>query len=519
MRRRSLQEAACNVVHNLPASSPSRARTHYQSEPELRQLQSYSSAKLLRPRGSLPILAVPQEATKGPSGGSSQLSPPQPNVDPTQSIDVLQIGTPGLQKLNDTISEAVADDLSASALRRQFIQQQGMLLHLRDKLLQVRSELDFEEQKLSDTRQFEHQSRQNFMQAANESMAHRVVNGTLNGLSDLHRCLTDDYFAVDAQAEQTRELQRSISNLEFRIMTTENAVAATTTELLPIIGVDATEINAARDAVTTSVASTSDLPSPLAKYYDSKGEVGIQQERLLELDDSYREAVEIRDFKADQDAQPPQVTDEEFRRDYEKRRQQILSDLAAAEKGAEMHASRCDEAGIQTQTRRRHSSTAMESFDQHISSSNMLITLPEPRTLSLLEVPYYMQPLVCSSSTGRLDRSDSSAANRWPKSRDRYGNVENWLDNISTHPFSPVRSFGNMDDTLTNIDLVVGPREGAKRAMPMRQRHRSDPGHKTASPENIQIRKTLSEPGLNAGDDRILSLTSSRLINFSLLTM
>ena len=231
---------------------------------------------------------------------------------------------------------------------RQFVSQQGSVALLRDKVLEARSELDFERSRLEHLKRFERESIDRIIHIIEETVDRISLGRSSDELREL-RELQDQYKAdaivVEEHQASIMQLSNALNNLDYRLMIAEQVANTTLVELIPSIGIDADDIKEAENTAVLSDTSSSDSPSLLVRYYDRQGDVGVFNERLMELDYNYREEVAHRDFFAEH-SQPPSISNDEFERDYSQRRQFILAEIAAAESDAKTLAKSCTEAGF-----------------------------------------------------------------------------------------------------------------------------------------------------------------------------
>jgi hypothetical protein len=145
---------------------------------------------------------------------------------------------------------------------------------------------------------------------------------------------------------------------------------------------------------TNSQKATADVLSLLERYYDRRGEEGVQVERLHGPDDLYQEDKICRDLKVDQGDEVAE-TNHDFMLRYKEQRQHILDELAAARWDANKLHQSCKDAGVLEHTKSSSTTSGIsdlrakstDSFNEHKGSivPSMLNLNTTPDTFS--EIP------------------------------------------------------------------------------------------------------------------------------------
>ena len=313
----------------------------------------------------------------------------------------------------------------------------------RDKILEVRSQLAFEQQNLEYASGFEHESIQQLMEFLQDAVRNGKLETRCTELSALYDQCQDDRASRRAKELQISSLRADLAILEYRLMEKER-------ELALYLGNNLNAIALSEDASTDPTSPSTDVPSLLEKYYDRKGDIGIQIERLQELKDRHREEKIHRDFMADRD-EPTNDTDEEFRLRYEEQRQHILDTLAAARWDVHELQVACEGAGLLIKP---ESTDAFANLEAHTLDSRGVLdasrspSIPHPGTDCGIG---HLSPSIKMRRT--RDLFDSMPQQSSP---DLSRGVVQWLEDVCTA--SPSRSSPSMWQHLDMeaLDLASG---------------------------------------------------------------
>ena len=195
--------------------------------------------------------------------------------------------------------------------------------------------------------------------ASGESGSHEGAVATESrslNIQKLSKQYLSDYDALLAQEDYMKSLMDDLSNQEFRLaqkeeeiskrMRASNFAAELRTEML-------TAELAQSDSESQMRSVTDNMPPLVGEYFDRRGDIGIFQERLQELDFNHDEGRLERDFLRERgDDHLVEVSDEEFESNYRFRRKQIGDDLEWAEHEAARLLKLCEEEGLDTNAHR-----------------------------------------------------------------------------------------------------------------------------------------------------------------------
>jgi hypothetical protein len=174
-----------------------------------------------------------------------------------------------------------------------------------------------------------------------------VPTTTAVDIHDRYDNYKNDCIHLKEQEVAFKSLTRDLSNLEYRL---QGALETFRTSLRSPALTQGTEhdiVNAPPGSALsiTSTESSEDIPPVLEEYYCCRGNVGIYQERLQELDFYHDEGLVERHFLRE-NGRALEISDGEFDRNYRNRRLAIEKDLSAAQADVDTLAERCRDAGI-----------------------------------------------------------------------------------------------------------------------------------------------------------------------------
>ena len=284
------------------------------------------------------------------------------------------------------------------------------------------------------------------MQAMQDVVANRSFDAKYEELCELQERCQNDRTALQVREALVASLHSELGSREYRLMTEEQDYAAAE---LCTLEVDLTELSD-HSLMSDCQKASSDVPSLLERYYDRKGDIGIQFERLNELDEvQYEEAVH-RDFIADR-GELPQTLDDEFILKYEERRQHILSELAAAQKDAEQLAQACMDAGIHPRKKPDISSVGTEGNDEASYRSEASSAAPP---LMISRSRHCNESLVVHSSAGQRIESELSGDESWRRYGDLKNRVTKWLATLTDERPTRADSTNGYDLFIDALDLA-----------------------------------------------------------------
>ncbi|KAK5682108.1 hypothetical protein LTS10_005233 [Elasticomyces elasticus] len=222
------------------------------------------------------------------------------------------------------------------------------LIGLIDKVLLKRTQLEYQTATWLRNHSFLNESAGALSVALTAITGENVTQTQLDHALRLRAQHREDCETIQNQMEMFRDMQSSLSNLEYRLADEEDALLhSLRTSAEPDLAFT-TDIDSQEGR--TAVSTKSDTPTLVNLYFERKGDEAIYMERLQELDISYSEGLVERELVNDR-GDPLPITDEQYARDYLGRRTTILSDLASAQTELADLRTLCDEAGLDTQVR------------------------------------------------------------------------------------------------------------------------------------------------------------------------
>lgn len=240
-------------------------------------------------------------------------------------------------------------------------------------------------------------------------------NNTSQLTKDVSRLQTD-LAALRTQLSLVQGLRHIIINLEVRLRGRIDKL----TQPLPCGLADNNIFDSQLDqgvieSNTSSARSDSEneTPSLVAEYYDRKGDIGVFQDRLGELEYNYHEGLVRREMISDRGDQLS-ISDSQYNKRYDEDRRDILNDLEQAERDTEDLGRRCQAAGHDILRQRKVSSS-----DQ---SDHKQVAQTPPRMV--FSTPLLQQPI---SASGHLEQQSSD--NR----------VQDWLQSVQRSNSSPTQ--------------------------------------------------------------------------------
>ncbi|TKA56550.1 hypothetical protein B0A55_12160 [Friedmanniomyces simplex] len=286
------------------------------------------------------------------------------------------------------------------------------LARLIDRVLLKRTRVNYQDESWLRKYEYLDESAEALKIALADTNVSNVTPARLEKIAELQLQLRSDYDAIKFRNKTFRDLQNSLSNLEFRLAAKESTILDVVSSFAGRLPSDAsdTESLGARTAASTK----SNTPSLLKLFYERKGDEGIFLERLQEQELFYREGLVERDLVADR-GDPLPMTDEQFEHDCRVQYEDILSDLLAAQKDVVRLRDQCEAAGLETEVRRPPS--------DDLSFSN-----PPP-----VDDDPISPPLVPHEFLQTVDGQPLLDGAR-PSDRPGDNVIQGWLDNVSADP-------------------------------------------------------------------------------------
>jgi hypothetical protein len=301
--------------------------------------------------------------------------------------------------------------------------QAGRLARLANKALLARTGIDYEEQNLM--RNFEL-----LMESAD--LLTTALDATPRNPEDvisLRHQYAEDYQIAKTQLDKVGDLRNTLNSIEFQLQAKEQEIR----DCLETLSPEARDGDAASSSSegASSRALSSEIPPVLERYYDRKGDEGIQKERLADLDYYYYEGLAQRELVADQ-GDPLEVSDEDFNTEYIMQRQNILTELDAATQDVQTLAEQCRKLGININRRRR----LPPEDDASLAPVDDIQIIPPPFVHGDM-----LQNIKTSQFAGQ------QSADAVPPSH-----VQDWLDTVSIDAGVP----GNAEISGTDEGVRVG---------------------------------------------------------------
>lgn len=247
----------------------------------------------------------------------------------------------------------------------------------------------------------------------------------------------------------------------------------------------ATQSNTESNTSSAHSSSESNTPTILAQYFDKKGDIGILQERLGELEYSFQEALLQRDLVQDR-GEEVDVSDEKYYENHLRERRGILDDLERAERETFELAQKCRELGLEITGHIRNASStgASENAD---ASPRGLFSRPAASLPIIQRRGYGNRPL-------HLDHQAQSR-------------VQNWLSSVLQSGPSPT-SLANGETALERAPTADSDRkdrgspiwrsiriEGVVMAAEMLQISPSTPWDSSKLDFGLSMRRVHTDPG------------------------
>ena len=170
---------------------------------------------------------------------------------------------------------------------------------------------------------------------------------------------------------------------------------------------------------TSSECSRSDssTPSLLRQFYDRKGDVGIFEERLTDLEYNYQETLVERDMIRDR-GDEVDLTDTQHHEQYLGQRKIILDDLEKAEYEAAQLLQKCRQLGLEIGAHAKNFLVQSTSIDQHPDIADTTLPLP------------FSEPF---RRIGRFENTLPQSVNS------SHARVRNWLQTVPQENPEPLR--------------------------------------------------------------------------------
>lgn len=221
------------------------------------------------------------------------------------------------------------------------------------KILLQRTRYAHEVEAMMNCRNYLRESTTAFMDAANKVFLPGPASEGpthMDLLKKTHASFLEDHESAQRQQEKLSGLGYRISRMEFRLEQKEGKLIKGLESLGHVLSPSHSVPSSGSLSDSerhNDVPVVPNIPLILAQYFDRKGDVGIFQERLQDLDSYHEEGQLTRDMLTER-GDDLDVPDDQFRSEYLERRREILQDLESAEVDAEQLRTRCVELGYPT---------------------------------------------------------------------------------------------------------------------------------------------------------------------------
>ena len=429
---------------------------------------------------NLPETALPAPSTSEPSSRRAQSAlQPQPLDNAIVSEAVESLKAPSIQ-----------------ALLQSALSHQGHVSLLRDKLLQVRAELNGERGRLNGIRRICRESLEAIDQSlrARELSADPTTTGSL--FAELHLAWRENEIIKEAQEDKVKEVESKSSRLEFKIISKEKLAHLAIRSLFLSLGYDTSDILQPQSLISGSERALSDTPSLLQRFFVRKGDVSIYLERLQELEATHHEILERRAFLAERGDQEDSLPadDVDFLATYEEQHRFLTEELERAEEDSLELERKCQDAGYpiafhaEPESERTESALSEDMPELPMSPERMRTELSS----APIAAPAQRVRRASERMTGKSEPIThlSAAAARVPKQRQ---DVQKWLSTVSDDPelpvprsqeseeFASVRAEPQMRETGALPQRTRSSRRRSNSSGPLLRRTRSDGGRSISS--------------------------------------
>lgn len=156
----------------------------------------------------------------------------------------------------------------------------------------------------------------------------------------------EDFQRVRQQETMFSTALDTLSNSEYRLNEKQKALWRDLNDPLKTAEIKEEMLTAGpeQSVARPGTRSATELPTIVEEYFDRRGDIGVWMERQQELDEAYAEGKAEREFIADR-GDPLDVTNEEFDKQFQDRREHIERELEIAQKEADELERRCQAEG------------------------------------------------------------------------------------------------------------------------------------------------------------------------------
>ena len=266
--------------------------------------------------GWLPPQAPP------PTHPPSSFQPPSSSHAETESL---------MQHAAQHAEHLTALSYAASSFSRRY----NKFAPLRAEILLLRSRVEFEWMVCADQRRFVSESQDAFAREATLLCDSLPPEYSTAKLLSLQAQVVRDHKRQAENLMRTSDTETELSHLEFALQQKEFRLAQAAQRIADVLSqLNLPEPGGSPPSTQPSVVNEKEVPPLVQYYFDKAGDVGVEREKIMELELQHREERESRIFQEDQDT-ILQVSEEEFEEIFNKQLAEAEAALAEALRRAE----------------------------------------------------------------------------------------------------------------------------------------------------------------------------------------
>jgi hypothetical protein len=211
-----------------------------------------------------------------------------------------------------------------------FLRRYNKFARMRAEILLLRSRMTFEMTVYSDQRRFVTESQESFLREATlifQSLPPEFTQGKLQALQDQ---VIRDHKRQDEYLKRMFDTETELSDLEYTLQQKEFSLAQAAQRMADALGqYELPDLGRSQPSTAPTLVDEEEVPHLVQHYFETAGDVGIERDKIVELEIDHREERERRIFQADQDL-PLSISDEEFEDTFNKQRTDAERALADA---------------------------------------------------------------------------------------------------------------------------------------------------------------------------------------------
>ena len=217
---------------------------------------------------------------------------------------------------------------------------------LRAETLLLRSRVEYEWMMCSDQRRFVSESQDAFVREATLLCESLPPEYSTAKLLSLHAQVVRDHKRQGEHLVRTYDTETELSNLEYALQQKEFRLAQAAQRIVDTLGqLNLPEPAGSPPSTNPSVVNEEESPPLVQYYFDKAGDVGIERDKIIELELEHREERESRMFREDQDIKL-QVSEDEFEETFNKQLAEAEAALAEALRRADNAKQVCIDANL-----------------------------------------------------------------------------------------------------------------------------------------------------------------------------